>query len=57
MSRKPTPPGDKLLTVSVRLTQDTINRLPPASLTGERAQFIRDAVEEKLTREAANASA
>lgn len=38
--------------VSVRLPQHILERLPPPSLEGHRAEFIRDAIEEKLDREA-----
>lgn len=38
--------------ISVRLPEEIVDKLPPASLSGERAKFIREAVKEKLTREA-----
>lgn len=47
------PKEKKLTPISVRLTDDVLARLPPPSLDGLRAQFIRDAVEEKLAREEA----
>lgn len=37
--------------LSIRLPEEIVDKLPPASLTGERAQFIRDAVVEKVERE------
>lgn len=37
--------------LSIRLPEDLVDLLPPASLQGERAQYIRDAVKEKLERE------
>jgi len=42
--------SDKLQVITVRVPESTINRLPPPSLTGERAAFIRDAIEEKLAK-------
>lgn len=37
--------------LSIRLPEEMVDLLPPASLQGERAQYIRDAVKEKLERE------
>lgn len=36
--------------ISVRVSAETLQRLPPPSLEGKRAEFIRAAIEEKLTR-------
>lgn len=41
--------------LTVRLPAEVIERLPAPSLTGERAEFIRDAIKEKLDREARKA--
>ena len=37
--------------VTVRIPADVLAKLPPPSLTGERSQFILDAIREKLDRE------
>ena len=39
-------------TVTIRVPDDILARLPPASLTGERTAFILSAIKEKLEREA-----
>ena len=41
--------------ISVRLPAETLKRLPRPSLKGRRAEFIREAIEEKLAREEAKA--
>jgi hypothetical protein len=41
-----------LKVISVRVTADTLKKLPRPSLRGRRAEFIREAIEEKLEREA-----
>jgi predicted DNA-binding protein len=49
------PPKKKLATlkvISVRLPPEVLARLPRPSLKGRRAEFIREAIEEKLQREA-----
>jgi hypothetical protein len=43
---------ESLQVITVRLSPDVLDRLPPPSLTGERADYIRKAVEEKLARDA-----
>jgi len=40
-----------LKVISVRVTADTLKKLPRPSLKGRRAEFIREAIEEKLERE------
>ena len=45
---------DKLQVITVRVPESILDRLPPPSLTGERAEFIRAAIEEKLAKEPAN---
>jgi len=42
----------KTKTIGIRLPEDLEAALPPASLTGERSKFIREAIEEKIKREA-----
>ena len=37
--------------LTVRLPAEVIERLPPPSLTGERAEFIRAAIKEKIAKE------
>jgi len=37
--------------VAIRLSKDIIKQLPKPSLKGERAEFIRAAIQEKLERE------
>lgn len=44
--------NETLEVISVRMPPAVLRRLPAPSLTGERAQFIREAIEEKLDREA-----
>jgi hypothetical protein len=39
-----------LVVLTVRVPQGIVDRLPAPSLTGERAKFIRDAIEEKLNK-------
>ena len=43
---------NKLQVITVRVPESILDRLPPPSLTGERAEFIRAAIEEKLAKEA-----
>lgn len=45
---------DPLQVITVRVPQSVLDRLPAPSLTGERAQFIREAIEEKLDKGAPN---
>jgi len=45
---------DKLQVITVRVPESILDRLPPPSLTGERAEFIRAAIEERLATEPAN---
>lgn len=40
----------KMITVATRLPEDIVKRLPEAGLKGRRAEFIREAIEEKLKR-------
>lgn len=42
-----------LQVVTVRVPPDILKRLPRPSLKGRRAEFIRQAIEEKLAREEA----
>lgn len=42
---------EPLKVITVRLPPAVLDQLPEPSLTGERAMFIREAVEEKLERE------
>lgn len=41
-----------LKVITVRVPPDVLKRLPRPSLAGRRAEFIREAIEEKLDREA-----
>jgi len=38
-------------TITIRVPPDVEKQLPPPSLTGERSQFIVNAIKEKLERE------
>ena len=51
----PRKPKDGMAVITVRVPPDLLKRLPRPSLKGRRAEFIRQAIEEKLTREQANA--
>lgn len=42
-----------LKVITVRVPPDVLKRLPRPSLKGRRAEFIREAIEEKLEREEA----
>lgn len=44
---------DTMAVITVRVPPEVLKRLPKPSLTGKRAAFIRDAIEEKLERQAA----
>jgi metal-responsive CopG/Arc/MetJ family transcriptional regulator len=37
--------------ITIRIPADLLAKLPPPSLTGERSQFILEAIREKLQRE------
>ena len=37
--------------ITIRVTDEMFNALPPASLHGHRAQFIRDAIKDKIEKE------
>lgn len=41
----------KMITVATRLPEDLVNRLPEAGMKGQRAEWIRSAIEEKLEKE------
>jgi len=47
--RTPLPPEDKLHPVTLRLRRDILDRLPPPG-DGRRADFIRGAIEDKLSK-------
>lgn len=41
----------QLQALTIRLPDEMLKRLPPASLDGHRSKWIREAVQEKLDRE------
>lgn len=41
----------KMVTVATRLPENIVERLPEAGIKGRRAEFIREAIEDKLKRE------
>ena len=47
--------NDSMKVITVRVTPAVLKALPKPSLKGRRAEFIREAIEEKIAREKNNA--
>jgi len=41
----------KMITVATRLPENLVERLPEAGIKGRRAEWLRDAIEDKLKKE------
>jgi len=41
----------KMITVATRLPENLVERLPEAGIKGRRAEWLRDAIEDKLRKE------